>query len=166
MTAEPRRRPSRHQQRRIRRRQDATGEPYLVAAAAVEEEWARGQRYLADPSVPAEVAAAVRRAGLIPLEALDLSIHWEWWCRCRWCGQVVEVRPKGHGYQSPGRCPYFLHEYKHKGGRCTRPAPDLVVFEGSLSTERLEQMWPLFPQRAHRVDPRSEPPTSDSRPSR
>ncbi|MFD0856161.1 hypothetical protein ACFQ07_28235, partial [Actinomadura adrarensis] len=88
-------------------------------------------RYLDDPSVPADLAAAVRKAGLIPLEALTLRSSW--WCRCRWCSEVVEVRPNGHGYQAPGRCPYFVHAAKHEGGRCTRPEPDPVLWEGPAS---------------------------------
>ncbi|MEU5995381.1 hypothetical protein ABZ806_40940 [Spirillospora sp. NPDC047418] len=59
MTADPHRRPSRNLQRRIRRRQAVTGEVYMTAATAVQAEWERGQRYLSDPSVPADVAAAI-----------------------------------------------------------------------------------------------------------
>ncbi|MFI0479732.1 hypothetical protein [Actinomadura sp. 9N215] len=107
MTADPCRRPSRDLQRRIRYRKAVTGESYMAAAADVEAEWARGQRYLSDPSVPAEVAAAARKAGLIPLEPLDPDLSWHWWCRCRRCGEVVAARPWGHEYQPEGRSPRF-----------------------------------------------------------
>lgn len=141
MTANPRRRPFRNRQRRIRRRQALTGESYMTAAAAVEAEWEQGQRYLSDPSVPVDVAAAVRRAGLIPLEPMALSPGWDWWCRCRWCSAVVDVRPTGHGYQSPGRCPYFLDAGGHATGRCTRPAPEpdpMDAYEAMIMLESAE----------------------------
>lgn len=161
MTADPHRRPSRNLQRRIRRRQAATGEPYMTAATAVRTEWERGQRYLSDPSVPEDVAAAVRRVGFIPLEPFDLSVHWEWWCRCQWCDAVVEVSPRGHGYQSPGRCPYIVYGSMHMDGRCTLPAPDPVIRTEPLTEEELQQIWQLPPQRAHKVFP-----TPGRRPSR
>ncbi|NEA23778.1 hypothetical protein [Actinomadura bangladeshensis] len=166
MTADPNRRPSRNLQRRIRRRQAVTGEAYMTAAAAVQAEWERGQRYLSDPSVPADVAAAVRRVGFIPLEPLDLSVHWEWWCRCQWCDAVVEVNPRGHGYQRPGRCPYIVHHSMHVDGRCTLPAADSVVFEGAINEEDLRRIRSLPPQRAHRVPPRPGRPQQGHRPGR
>lgn len=48
----------------------------MCAAQAVGAEWRHGQRHLADPAVPAELAAAVRAAGLIPLE--PLRAPWTW----------------------------------------------------------------------------------------
>lgn len=121
MTADPRRRPFRNVQRRIRRRQAMTGETYTAAAAAVEAEWERGQRYLSDPSVPADVAAVIGDAGFIPLEPLNPTPHWDWWCRCRWCGEVAAVSP--HAY-SPDNHRFFKEASKHVGGRCVGRCPD------------------------------------------
>jgi hypothetical protein len=106
------RRLSRNLQRRIRAHQLRSGRSYLAAAEIVEAEQALGIRHLADPAVPAELATALRDAGLIPLEPLtrDRTGHWDWWCRCSHCGQVIAVRPGGHGYQGPGRSPYHLHD--------------------------------------------------------
>lgn len=106
------RRLSRNLQRRIRAHQLKSGKPYLAAAEIARTEQALGRRYLSDPAAPAELAAAVRDAGLIPLEPLnrDEQGHWNWWCRCSRCGLVISVCPDGHGYQRPGRSPYHLHD--------------------------------------------------------
>lgn len=133
MTADPRRRAFRNVQRRVRRRQSMTGEPYASAAAAVEAEWNRGRLYLSDPSVPADVAAAVREAGLIPLEPLNSTPHWDWWCRCRWCGEVLTVRRHD---SLPHRPPFVDGEHQHASGRCTRQRPArTTVTEWSLRQE-------------------------------
>ncbi|WP_147339476.1 hypothetical protein [Actinomadura spongiicola] len=122
-----RRRPARNLQRRVRRRQAVTGESYMTAAAAVEAEGELGERYLSDHSVPSDLAAAVRAAGLIPLEAFTMSSGAAWWCRCRWCGQVVDVKPVSDVRQPPRRHPNILNTERHTAGRCTRPAPAPVL---------------------------------------
>ena len=83
-----------------------------MATQHVTNEQEQGRRYLSDPAVPAELAAAVREGGFIPLEPLhrDQSGHWHWWCRCSRCDEVIVVYPDGHGYQRPGRSPYYLHD--------------------------------------------------------
>jgi hypothetical protein len=94
MTVSRRRRPSRNLQRRIRARQSWAKEPYMEAAHKTMTEMAKGHRYLADPAVPAELAAEIRAAGFIPLEPFTMSTK-DWWCRCWRCGKVVDVWP-GH----------------------------------------------------------------------
>ncbi|MFI0480394.1 hypothetical protein [Actinomadura sp. 9N215] len=129
MTADRRRHPSRNLQRRIRRRQAKTGESYLTAAAAVEAEWEQGQRYLSDPAVPADMAAAVHVAGLIPLEPVTVSPGWDWWCRCRWCDAVVDVAASGGEPPAPGRLRHFGESFRHAAGLCSQPEPDLYSLE-------------------------------------
>jgi hypothetical protein len=88
-------------------------------------EEALGWRYLSDPAVPLQLAAAVRDAGFIPLEPLNPAISSTWWCRCSRCGEVIAVTPEGHGYQGPGRSPYHVHDFC-EAGRQT-PGEDLVA---------------------------------------
>ena len=71
MTTDERHRPSHRLRRRIRVRRRKTGEPYAVAARAVEAEQALGLRHLSDPAVPADLAAAVRAAGSDDLVVAD-----------------------------------------------------------------------------------------------
>ncbi|GAA4238669.1 hypothetical protein GCM10022254_55550 [Actinomadura meridiana] len=158
MTADPRRRPSRKVQRRARRRQAETGETYLAAAAAVEAEAERerGQRYLSRPSVPADLAAAIREAGLIPLEALpseaaDRPLGWDWWCRCQWCGRVISVRPEQsrlRGILIFQRT--FPEADRHTKGVCTRMAFPPMIYNGLPSFDELKD----FEQRALRATTR------------
>lgn len=84
---------SRNLQRLIRARQRETGESYMAAAHVAMAELARGRHYLADPVVPAAVAADVRAGRLLPLEAFTAIEGWDWWCRCLRCGIVVSLHP-------------------------------------------------------------------------